>query len=88
MPKVDSAVILVQPRRDPLPEDLLQQVEQVTRAAFTQRRKKLRNSIRQFLVQGEAVGEDGCPIDLERRADALAPREFVELTKFLFAAKD
>jgi 16S rRNA A1518/A1519 N6-dimethyltransferase RsmA/KsgA/DIM1 with predicted DNA glycosylase/AP lyase activity len=59
----------------------LQQTEQVTRAAFTQRRKKLRNSIRAFL---EGKDEDACPIDLERRADALSPREFVLLAEFLF----
>ncbi len=84
VPKVDSAVILVQPRRDPLPDDVLLQAEQVTRVAFTQRRKKLRNSVKQFL--GE-TGEAGCPIDLERRADALAPREFVQLAEFLLKHK-
>ncbi len=80
VPKVDSAVILVVPKRDQLPEDVLMAAEQVTRAAFTQRRKKLRNAVRQFL---QNTGEEGCPIDLERRPDALAPREFVQLAQFL-----
>lgn len=80
VPKVDSAVMLAVPRRDKLDAATLQQAESVTRAAFTQRRKKLRNSVRPFLgVRGEA----GCPVDLERRADSLSPREFVLLAKFL-----
>lgn len=81
IPKVDSAVMLCVPRRDKLDTETLQIVEKITRAAFTQRRKKLRNSVRSFLdLRG---GEEGCPIDLERRADALSPREFVILAKFL-----
>jgi 16S rRNA (adenine1518-N6/adenine1519-N6)-dimethyltransferase len=82
VPKVDSAVLSLVPKRDRPPEALLQHAEQVTRMAFMQRRKKLRNSIRQLL--DNAGGEDACPIDLERRADSLAPREFVELAEFLF----
>ncbi len=82
VPKVDSAVLSLVPKREKLPEKILQQAEQVTRMAFTQRRKKLRNSVRSLIdARG---GEAGCPIDLERRADALAPREFLELAEFLF----
>lgn len=82
VPKVDSAVLLVQPKREALSDAVLQKAEAVTRAAFTQRRKKLRNSVRVFL---DATGEEGCPIDLERRADSLTPREFVTLAEFLVA---
>ena len=82
VPKVDSAVMSLIPKRERLPEKILQQAEQVTRTAFMQRRKKLRNSIRQMLdLHGT---EEGCPIDLERRADALSPREFLDLAGFLF----
>lgn len=80
VPKVDSAVILILPKREQLSPEVLLQVEQVTRAAFTQRRKKLRNAVKQFL---QNTGEEGCPVDLERRPDALAPREFVQLAQFL-----
>ena len=80
VPKVDSAVLLCQPKRDKLDAPTLLAAEQVTRAAFTQRRKKLRNSVRSFL---ETAGEAGCPIDLDRRADSLSPREFVQLAQYL-----
>lgn len=80
VPKVDSAVILVLPKREQLEPEVLMQAEQITRAAFTQRRKKLRNAVKQFLQQS---GEEGCPVDLERRPDSLSPREFVQLSTFL-----
>jgi len=83
VPKVDSAVILILPKRDKLSAELLKRVEQVTRTAFTQRRKKLRNSIRPFL---EGKDEHACPLDLERRADSLSPQEYVQMTEWLFAA--
>ncbi len=80
VPKVDSAVILLTPKREMLPDEILQRTERVARAAFTQRRKKLRNSVRQFMNEKQ---EADCPIDLERRADTLSPKEFVELAAFL-----
>lgn len=83
IPKVDSAVLLVTPKRELLDKTTLLQAEQVTRLAFTQRRKKLRNSVRQFL---EGKDEAASPIDLERRADSLAPTEFVELARWLLTS--
>jgi 16S rRNA (adenine1518-N6/adenine1519-N6)-dimethyltransferase len=84
VPKVDSAVLLLTPGRERFSEDLLHHVESLTRLAFTQRRKKLRNSIKPFL---DGLEESTIPIDLERRADSLTPGEFMALTKFLLAAK-
>ena len=81
VPKVDSAVVSFWPRREVIDDLTLHQVEQVTRLAFQQRRKKMRNSIRPLLdARG---GEAGCPIDLERRAETLSIREFITLAKFL-----
>jgi 16S rRNA (adenine1518-N6/adenine1519-N6)-dimethyltransferase len=81
VPKVDSAVISIQPLKQLLPEDVLQKAEMLTRAAFSQRRKKLRNSVRQFFHEGGL--EARSPIDLDRRAETLTPHEFVELAEFL-----
>jgi 16S rRNA (adenine1518-N6/adenine1519-N6)-dimethyltransferase len=65
-----------------MPDEFLRKVESVARVSFTQRRKKLRNAIRQFL-DDEAL--QGCPIDLNRRPDTLTPEEYVELTKFIYS---
>jgi 16S rRNA (adenine1518-N6/adenine1519-N6)-dimethyltransferase len=80
VPKVDSAVVLMTPKREKFTEELLKQVESLTRLAFMQRRKKLRNSIKSAI---EGIEEALIPIDLERRADNLSPAEFMELAKFI-----
>lgn len=84
VPKVDSALVSLQERKPMLDEELLNNVEKITRMAFTQRRKKLRNATRSFI--DESMEKD-CPIDLNRRPDSLRPEEFVELARFAFQPK-
>jgi 16S rRNA (adenine1518-N6/adenine1519-N6)-dimethyltransferase len=82
VPAVDSALVFIKVRPQVMPDEFLRKVESVARVSFTQRRKKLRNAIRQFL-DDEAL--QGCPIDLNRRPDTLTPEEYVELTKFIYS---
>jgi len=84
VPKVDSAVILLTAGREKFSDEILNQVESLTRLAFMQRRKKLRNSIKSMI---DGIDEKSIPIDLERRADNLSPSEFMQLTKFIMAAR-
>jgi 16S rRNA (adenine1518-N6/adenine1519-N6)-dimethyltransferase len=85
IPKVDSAVLTLRPRPDlSLSHKLLQYTETICRIAFTQRRKKLRNTVKPFL-HGRL--ENDCPIDLNRRAETLMPADFVKLAEFLFNDK-
>ena len=81
IPKVDSALVTLQPPSRPLEPKILKNVELVTRLAFQQRRKKIRNSISQLIHEGLA-GQ--CPLDLERRPDSFRPSEYVELSKYLY----
>ncbi len=81
IPAVDSALVFIKVRPQVLPDEFLRKVETVARVSFTQRRKKLRNAIRQF-VNDEAMKD--CPIDINRRPDTLHPEEYVELTKFIY----
>lgn len=78
-PKVTSAVVHVTPRPTPLAADL-GKLEHVTRAAFGQRRKMLRQSLK--AIGGErllaAAGIDGT-----RRAETLSIAEFVALANAL-----
>ncbi len=79
-PKVMSAVVRLEPRA--MPDGVrLERLEQITEAAFGQRRKMLRSSLK--LVPGavEALGQLG--IDSERRAETLSVDEFVELARVL-----
>ncbi|NRA44196.1 MAG: ribosomal RNA small subunit methyltransferase A [Oligoflexales bacterium] len=80
VPKVDSAVITMKPLQNKESELILKKVEQVSRKAFSQRRKKLSNSLSAFLKAGHA---QNLPIDLSRRVDTVSPQEFVALVKSL-----
>ena len=74
-PKVTSSVVQVQPRKAPL-EVNQQRLEQVTQAAFGQRRKMLRQSLKGIGGQDllDKVGIDGT-----RRAEQLSTEDFVNL---------
>ena len=74
-PKVTSSVVNVVPRAAPLPADV-RTLGRVTEAAFGQRRKMLRQSLKS--LGGEALlGAAG--IDPTRRPETLSVEEFVRL---------
>lgn len=78
-PKVTSAVVVLYPRENPLPctADALQRV---TQAAFGQRRKMLRQSLKPI---GGAPLLEKAGIEPERRAETLDIAEFVALANAL-----
>ncbi|MCV0397735.1 MAG: 16S rRNA (adenine(1518)-N(6)/adenine(1519)-N(6))-dimethyltransferase RsmA [Rhizobiaceae bacterium] len=78
-PKVTSSVVTLSPRREPLPVDL-RTLERVTKAAFGQRRKMLRQSLKP-LGGEELLARAG--IDPTRRAETLDVHEFAALAKSL-----
>ena len=84
VPKVDSAIICLTKPKKEYSEDILTKVEVFTRHAFSQRRKKLRNSLKPFLSSDD---EELCPVDLGRRCDELTPEEFIHLTEYLRSEK-
>ncbi|TPM36343.1 16S rRNA (adenine(1518)-N(6)/adenine(1519)-N(6))-dimethyltransferase RsmA [Mesorhizobium sp. B2-3-5] len=75
-PKVTSSVVHLEPRATPLPADV-KKLGRVTEAAFGQRRKMLRQSVKS--LGGEALLERAS-IDPTRRAETLSVEEFVRLT--------
>jgi len=78
-PKVTSSVVHIVPRKTPLSADL-RKLERVTLAAFGQRRKMLRQSLKG--IGGEALlAKAG--IDGTRRAETLSVEEFVRLANRL-----
>lgn len=79
-PKVWSAVIVLTPHSDQPPPDLFSAMERLTAAAFGQRRKMLRGSLKS--LGGEALlARAG--IDGERRAETLTITEFDQLARIL-----
>lgn len=79
-PKVTSAVIHIAPSAQP--EGVNPRIiERLTDAAFGQRRKMLRSSLKQFpgaLGAAESIG-----IDLQRRAETVSVAEWIELARAL-----
>lgn len=78
-PKVTSSVVHLVPREVPLPADV-RRLGQVTEAAFGQRRKMLRQSLKS--LGGEQLLERA-EIDPTRRAETLSVDEFVRLTNLV-----
>ncbi|MDO1581696.1 16S rRNA (adenine(1518)-N(6)/adenine(1519)-N(6))-dimethyltransferase RsmA [Rhizobium oryzicola] len=78
-PKVTSTVVHLTPRETPLPCQV-DKLERVTQAAFGQRRKMLRQSLKP--VGGEAL-LNKAGIDPSRRAETLSVAEFVALANAL-----
>jgi|TARA_B100001964_G_C14149208_1_gene561204 16S rRNA (adenine1518-N6/adenine1519-N6)-dimethyltransferase len=81
VPKIDSALVSFLPKRNKEDLEILKKVEKLSKLAFSQRRKKLKNSIKPLL--NEKLIEN-CPIDLSRRCETLSPEEFVQLAKIVF----
>ncbi|UCI32808.1 16S rRNA (adenine(1518)-N(6)/adenine(1519)-N(6))-dimethyltransferase RsmA [Mesorhizobium sp. B4-1-4] len=75
-PKVTSSVVHLEPRATPLPANV-KKLGRVTEAAFGQRRKMLRQSVKS--LGGEALLKRA-GIDPTRRAETLSVEEFVRLT--------
>jgi len=81
-PKVDSAVVHLTPRKTRPPDVDLQTLESLTAAAFGQRRKMLRTSLKP--LGGEALLERA-GIDAQLRAEDLALGDFENLARAMKA---
>lgn len=78
-PKVTSTVVHLTPRAIPLPCDL-EKLEKVTQAAFGQRRKMLRASLKS--LGGETL-LNRAEIDPSRRAETLSVEEFCRIANLI-----
>ena len=79
-PKVASAVVHISPATEPKGVDLTV-LERLTGAAFGQRRKMLRSSLK--AVPGALETLESLGIDAERRAETVSVDEFVALARAL-----
>ena len=80
-PRVTSSVVRLEPRHAPLPASV-RQVERITAAAFGQRRKMLRSSLRRLFAAPEATIR-AAGIDPQRRAEEIDIAGFVALANAL-----
>jgi len=84
-PKVTSSVVRLVPRAAPLPCSR-RALEQVTAAAFNQRRKMLRQSLKALGVDPAALAE-AAGIDPTRRAETVSIAGFVAMANRLIELK-
>lgn len=73
-PKVDSAIIYLKPRPQPKIQNF-ETLEMIVKAAFSHRRKTLKNCLKSHLTQSQTK------IDLSKRAEMLSVENFIQLTK-------
>jgi len=81
-PEVTSAVVQFIPRDDPKPHCRVGSLERVTAAAFGQRRKMLRSSLKQILPDPAAV-LTMLGIDPDKRGEQLAIADFCRIARTL-----
>ncbi|MDP2559586.1 16S rRNA (adenine(1518)-N(6)/adenine(1519)-N(6))-dimethyltransferase RsmA [Psychrobium sp. 1_MG-2023] len=80
-PKVDSAVIRLEPYREvPYPAKDINQLQKVVTQAFSQRRKTIRNSLKGIATveEVEALG-----VDITMRAEQVSLKQFVDIANFI-----
>jgi 16S rRNA (adenine1518-N6/adenine1519-N6)-dimethyltransferase len=82
-PKVDSAVVVLIPRSDRPPPHIVQALERVTAAAFGQRRKMLRSSLK--ALGGEALCVQA-GVDPNARAETVDVAGFLRLAAAIASA--
>ncbi len=81
-PKVASAVVELIPRRDPKPHCKVTTLGRVTAAAFGQRRKMLRASLKQLVPMPELLLKEA-GIDPQKRAENLPVEAFAAMAAIL-----
>ena len=75
-PRVDSAVVRMVPRPDPVPVDV-RRLSEIVQVAFGQRRKILRHTLGRWLTEHGYSGA----FDVQRRAEEVSVAEFVALAQ-------
>jgi 16S rRNA (adenine1518-N6/adenine1519-N6)-dimethyltransferase len=81
-PKVMSSVVQLMPRLD-APRFPMKILEQVTQAAFGQRRKMLRQSLKSLGDAAELLEQAG--ISPQKRAEEVPPEGFLDLVRLIEA---
>jgi 16S rRNA (adenine1518-N6/adenine1519-N6)-dimethyltransferase len=84
-PKVDSAIVAFRPRENPPDAGSATMLESVTAAAFGQRRKMLRASLKALPGAIEALADLG--IDPSMRAEQLSVEDFCKLSAHIHARR-
>jgi 16S rRNA (adenine1518-N6/adenine1519-N6)-dimethyltransferase len=80
-PRVNSAVVRMVPRENPVVVDV-NLLSEIVRVAFSQRRKLIRHTLGKWLQENDYSGE----FDVQRRAEEVPVAQYLELTQEIRAA--
>ena len=80
-PKIWSSVLLFRPKEKIPPAALLDKVEKITAAAFGQRRKMIRQSLKSFAGIEQACA--AADVDMTMRAEEITPEKYLLLARNL-----
>ncbi|MDD3578793.1 MAG: 16S rRNA (adenine(1518)-N(6)/adenine(1519)-N(6))-dimethyltransferase RsmA [Candidatus Cloacimonetes bacterium] len=84
IPKVDSAVVLMLPRKKPADITHPELYHKLITASFAHRRKTLRNNLLPLIGRQKIKDlETSCEIDLGRRAETLYEADFIRLSNLV-----
>ncbi len=86
-PKVTSSIVHLQPRPIPAPHCNLKSLEHITAAAFGQRRKMLRSSLKSVFAD-PSMTLTSLDIDPQDRAEQLTVNQFIKLAHELEKTRD
>lgn len=85
-PKIWSTVLLFQPYENQPEAKILDMIEKVTTAAFGQRRKMIRQSLKGIAGAKDAL--TALNISEELRAEDVSPQEYLKIAEYLIKGKD
>jgi len=80
-PKVQSSVLLFQPLKKRPSEEILEKVEKLTMAAFSQRRKMIRQSLKSVQNLEKICSDIG--VALTARAEEITPQQYLAMAQNL-----
>ena len=79
-PKVSSSIVKLLPKDQQLDAEILRKMEHITQAAFSNRRKMIKSSLKKILPNIEDILTK-LNIDPKFRAEDLTPQDYINLTK-------
>jgi 16S rRNA (adenine1518-N6/adenine1519-N6)-dimethyltransferase len=82
-PKVYSQVVKLTPLPNPLPKDLIEKVESITKLAFSGRRKMIKSSLKKLQPNISALLIE-LKINDNLRAENLPPGDYLSLAKLIY----
>ena len=81
-PKIYSTVLLFEPLKDIPSNEILEKVEKITSLAFSQRRKMIRQSLKNLPDMEKRC--EAAEVDLTSRAEEITPEQYLKMAEYVY----